>query len=164
MPHHWRPSDHLERSPQPGVWLLIERGARLGSIEYGKVHHRRAFRGLTAAGDLVGYAWSLEVACDRLWDWSVRTRRGAGMTAWPWPPIQVSEVEWVIMRNNPSQPKALVRLLPARGAQPAAYRAVTWAARSENRQLIGYFPTIELADAAVLEDAPTRIAVAPERG
>jgi len=164
MPHHWRPSDHLERSPQPGVWLLIERGARLGSIEYGKVHHRRAFRGLTPSGDLVGYAWSLEVACDRLWDWSVRTRTGAGMTAWPWPPIQVSEVEWVIMRNSPSHPKGLVRFLPATGAQPAAYRAVTWAPRSENRQLIGYFPTLELADAAVLEDAPTRIPVAPERG
>ena len=163
MPHHWRPSDHLERSPQPGVWLLVERGTRLGSIEYGRVRRQEAFRGITPAGELVGYARSLEGACDRLWDWSVRTRRGAGMTAWPWPPIQVSEVEWVVMRNSPSRPKGLVRFLPATAAQPAAYRAVTWAPRSENRELIGYFPTLELADASVLEDAPARMAVAPER-
>ena len=163
MPHHWRPSDHLERAPQRGVWLLVDRGTRVGTIEYGKVQHRQAFRGITAAGDLVGYARSLELACDRLWDWSVRTRKGAGMTAWPWPPIQVSETEWVVMRNSPTHPKGLVRFLPATAAQPAVYRAVTWAARSEDRQLIGYFRTLELADAAVLEDAPGLIPAGPDR-
>ena len=80
MTHHWRPSDHLERSPQPGVWLLVRRGARVGSVEYGRVRGQQAFRGVTAGGDLVGYAWSIERACDRLWDWSVRTARGGIMT------------------------------------------------------------------------------------
>jgi len=163
MPHHWRPSDHLERSPQPGVWLLVERGTRVGSIEYGRVRRQRAFRGVTPGGDVVGYSWSLERACDRLWEWSVRTGRGAGLSAWPWPPIRVSEVEWVIMRNSPSHPKALVRFFPASPERPAFYRAVTWAPASDQRELIGYFPTLELADEAVLEDPPGRISLAPER-
>ena len=85
------------------------------------------------------------------------------MTAWPWPPIQISEVEWVVMRNSPSQPKALVRHFAATASQSAHYRAVTWAPRSENRQLIGYFPSLELADAAVLEDSAARISTGPDR-
>ena len=163
MPHHWRPSDHLEKSPQSGVWLLVERGRRVGSIEYGKVRRRVAFRALTPTGELVGYAWSLERACDRLWEWSVRTGRGAGLTAWPWPPIQVAENEWAIMRNSPSQPKAVVRFFDATPARPAYYRAVTWAPGSEGRELIGYFLTLELADEAVLEDSPGRISTEPDR-
>jgi hypothetical protein len=161
MPHHWRPSDHLERAPQPGLWLLVRRGIRLGSVEYGRVHGRQAFRGVTPGGAIVGYSWTLELACDRLWEWSVRTGRGAGMSAWPWPPIQIGEAEWVVMRNSPSQPKALVRLVPATEERPAHYRAVTWAPSSQQRLLIGYFPTLEAADEAVLEDSPGRIVVVP---
>ena len=163
MPHHWRPSDHLERSPQSGVWLLVERGRRVGTIQYGRVRERQAFRGLTEAGDLVGYAWSLERACDRLWEWSVRTGRGAALTAWPWPPIQIGAEEWIVMRNSPSRPKGVVRFFAATDRSPAFYRAVTWAPRSEDRALIGYYPTLELADSAILEDSPGRIAVIPDR-
>lgn len=163
MAHHWRPSDHLERAPQPGRWLLVERGRRIGTIEHGRVHGKRAFRGMTAGGSVVGYSWTLESACDRLWEWSVRTTKGARVSAWPWPPIQVGEVEWVIMRNSPSRPKALVRLLPARGEHPALYRAVTWSPHSRDRRLIGYYPTLALADEAVLEDPPGRIISTLER-
>lgn len=163
MPHHWRPSDNLERSPQAGVWLLVERGSRVGSIEYGRVRGRRAFRGLTPGGQLVGYSWSLEGACDRLWEWSVRTGRGTGMSAWPWPPIQIGEVEWVVMRSSPSHPKAVVRYFPATTEAPAFYRAVTWSPTPGNRELIGYFTSLELADEAVLEDSPGRIRTVPDR-
>jgi len=163
MPHHWRPSDHLERSPRPGVWLLVRRGTRVGSVEYGRVRGQQAFRGVTAGGDLVGYAWSIERACDRLWDWSVRTARGGIMTAWPWPPIQVSEMEWVVMRNSPSQPKGAVRFFPATAEHPAYYRATTWSIRQSDQLLIGYYPTLDLADAAILEDPPGRIAHGPDR-
>lgn len=163
MPHHWRPSDHLERSPQPGVWLLVRRGKHLGSVEYGRVQRRPAFRGVTPAGTVVGYARSLERACDRLWEWSIRTGAAMGLTAWPWPPIQVAEGEWVVMRNSPSLPKAVIRLLPATDARASVYRVVTWAPLSGDRKLIGYYPTLDAADEAVLEDAPAHMSNEPDR-
>lgn len=157
MPHHWRPSDHLERSPRSGTWLLVRRGVQLGAVEYGRVRGRQAFRAVTPSGQIVGYSWSLERACDRLWEWCVRTGRGAALSAWPWPPIQIGDSEWIIMRNSPSLPKAVVRLVAETPESPRYYRAVTWAPASDNRALIGYFPTLEAADEAVLEDSPGRI-------
>jgi len=85
------------------------------------------------------------------------------VTAWPWPPIQIGVDEWVVMRNSPSLPKAVVRFFEATERSPAFYRAATWAPRSEERELIGYYPTLELADSAILEDSPGRIAVVPDR-
>ena len=85
------------------------------------------------------------------------------MSAWPWPPIRVGETEWLIMRNSPTHPKAVVRLLPATAEAAERYRAVTWAPRSEQRLLIGYFATLGAADEAVLEDSPRAIAIAPDR-
>lgn len=72
MTHHWRPSDGLVSGRRPGgQWVLYDRSRLIGTIEMGRVDRMPAFRSRTPRGDLVGYAWSLEAACDRLWDWHV---------------------------------------------------------------------------------------------
>jgi hypothetical protein len=135
----------------------------VGTIDYGKVPGKPAFRAVARSGPLVGYAWTLEAACDRLWAWWIRCRKGAQMSAWPWPPIQVSDVAWVVMRNDPTQPKAVVRRFDASSEHPVFFRAVTWAPTSEGRRLIGYYPTLEQADEAVLEDPYRQIADGPDK-
>jgi hypothetical protein len=181
--HHWRPSDQLERVPGRSEWMLVHRGIQLGRIEFGRVARRPAFRSVVRPGAgieaVVGYAWVLETACDRLWDWSVRVRTATGnhtirdnmirvkemptMAAWPWPPIRISDTEWVVMRNSASHPKAVIRRLDAEAGYPPFFRAVSWAPASADRQLIGYFPTLETADLAILEDAPQLITHGPDK-
>ena len=69
MVHHWRASDNLEHSFRPGEWRLYDRGTLIGIIEYGRINHRAGLRGLTPERRLLGYAWTLEEACDRMWEW-----------------------------------------------------------------------------------------------
>ncbi|MCU1439522.1 MAG: hypothetical protein JWP85_519 [Rhodoglobus sp.] len=163
MAHHWRPSDNLEPGYQSSEWILSDRANRVGTIQFGNVRRRPAFRAVARNGSLVGYAWTLEAACDRLWGWWIRSKKGAQLSAWPWSPIQISEFEWVIMRNSPTQPKGLVRRFDADSQHPTFFRAVTWAPTSEGRQLIGYFPTLEAADEAVLEDPYRDIRDGPDK-
>ncbi|MBG6054379.1 hypothetical protein IWX81_000769 [Salinibacterium sp. CAN_S4] len=180
MTHHWRPSDQLERAPGRSEWLLVHRGIQLGRIQYGRVARRPAFRSVTRPDPhtgveaVVGYAWVLETACDRLWDWSVRVRTAPAlhsprpeerlsMAAWPWPPIRISDTEWVVMRNSASRPKAVIRRMEADPGYPPFFRAVSWAPASAERRLIGYFPTLESADLAILEDAPQLITHGPDK-
>jgi hypothetical protein len=85
------------------------------------------------------------------------------MTAWPWPPIQVSDCEWIIMRHERTRPKAIVRRFDGTSEHPAYFRAVTWAPRSTDRTLIGRYRSLELADAAVLVDSPTAISDGPDK-
>jgi len=65
----------------------------------------------------------------------------------PWPMIQISDVEWVIIRDDPRHPVALVRELSERPQN--RYRVVRWAPRSEDRRLFEYLPSLEQADMAV---------------
>lgn len=69
MAHHWRPSDNLEHTFTPGQWRLYDRGAVVGLIHYGRINGKPALRGLAPDGKLLGYAETLEEACDRLWEW-----------------------------------------------------------------------------------------------
>jgi hypothetical protein len=43
----------------------------------------------------------------------------------PWPMVQVSDVEWVVIRDDPSRPVAIVRHLPDKPGDN--YRVVRWA-------------------------------------
>ena len=76
------------------------------------------------------------------------------MSAWPWPPIQISDCEWIIMRHDRTRPKAIVRRFEA---TPPYFRVVTWAEHSEHRTLIGRYRSLEAADEAVLVDSPGAI-------
>ncbi len=64
----------------------------------------------------------------------------------PWPAVQISDVEWIIIRDDPAHPAALIRELPNR---PNRYRVVRWAPLSEDRRLFEYFTSLEQADMAV---------------
>lgn len=83
------------------------------------------------------------------------------MSAWPWPPISVAEGEWIIMRNEPSTPRAIVRRFDEGGR--SYYRAVSWALRSEDRVLIGRYASLEAADDAVLADPPQDVRHGPDK-
>lgn len=76
------------------------------------------------------------------------------MSAWPWPPIQISDCEWIVMRHERARPQAVIHRFEAKDARPAYYRVVSWAPLSADRKLLGRFPTLEAADAAVLVDSP----------
>lgn len=69
----------------------------------------------------------------------------------PWHPARIAEpVEWELRNGWPVDPIIVVRRLefPRGNHNDVYYRAVTWAARSEDRELVGYYPTFELACAA----------------
>lgn len=84
------------------------------------------------------------------------------MTAWPWPPIQISDCEWIVMRHERSRPKALIRRFDATPERTTYFRVVTWAPLSNDRRLIGRYASLELADAAVLVDSPAQITHGPD--
>ena len=73
----------------------------------------------------------------------------------PWPMIQISEHEWIVIRDDPRRPAAVVRELPDK-LDGGRFRIVRWAPRSEDRALFEYLPTLEFADMAVtfIERAP----------
>ena len=70
----------------------------------------------------------------------------------PWPPIIISEVEWIIMRDSKHQPAAIIRTVTMGPRNERFFRVVTWAPKSEDRQLVGYFETLAIADRSVKFD------------
>jgi hypothetical protein len=74
MTHHWRASDHLEPSYRAGEWRMYDRGYFIGYIQYGRINGTPGLRGMTPEGRLLGYERELEGACDRMWEWYIRTR------------------------------------------------------------------------------------------
>ena len=65
----------------------------------------------------------------------------------PWPLIQISSNEWIIIRDQPGRPAALVRYLENKPDTP--YRVVRWAPDPTDRRLFEYFRSLEMADMAV---------------
>ena len=74
----------------------------------------------------------------------------------PWPPIQISEREWIILRDDRRRPKALVRRFEFGEYNETWYRIVFWAPRSEDRRLVGWTRNLEVADMAVRFGEPQR--------
>jgi hypothetical protein len=75
-------------------------------------------------------------------------------------PIRISAEEWIIMRDEPTQPKALVRRVSVTeresGQRVAKLRVVTWAIDPAERKLVGYFDTMTEVDRAVPWAPPPR--------
>jgi hypothetical protein len=67
----------------------------------------------------------------------------------PWPPTQISDCEWVIVRNYPDIPAALVRRFDATPDHSTYFRVVTWRPTSSGRVLVGRYETLKDADRAV---------------
>ena len=59
--------------------------------------------------------------------------------------VEVAPGEW-IMTGDVNRKYGIIRLLDIAGER--GYRAVTWAERSEDRQLIGYYRTLRAACSA----------------
>lgn len=78
-------------------------------------------------------------------------------TEWdpPWPPVQISDCEWIIIRNYPDAPAAVVRRFDATYEHTTYFRVVTWRPTSSGRVLIGRFPSLKDADRAVRFDLTT---------
>jgi hypothetical protein len=85
------------------------------------------------------------------------------MSAWPWPPVQISDCEWIVMRHERNRPKAIIRRFEAKDGQAEYFRVVSWAPLSKDRKLIGRFKTLEAADEAVLVDSPGAITHGPDK-
>lgn len=85
------------------------------------------------------------------------------MSAWPWPPIQVSDCEWIVMRHERTRPKAIIRRFDATTEHATYFRVVTWAPLSADRILVGRYRSLEAADEAVLVDSPAQITNGPDK-
>lgn len=77
MVHHWRASDQLQSSLRPGEWRMFDRGYLVGTIQQGRAQGRPILRGIAPDGSLLGYAATLEDACDAMWEWYRRVGRQA---------------------------------------------------------------------------------------
>jgi len=53
---------------------MFDGGHLIGYLHYGRINGKPGVRGLTPHGEVIGYAGTLEQACDRLWEWYVRSR------------------------------------------------------------------------------------------
>jgi hypothetical protein len=83
--------------------------------------------------------------------------RGAPVSGLP-KPIRVERRLWVCMRNDAVLPKAEIRLVrrtPMDGGPTIEqYRVILWNLEPELRKLVGYYWSLEEANAAVLFDVP----------
>jgi hypothetical protein len=70
-------------------------------------------------------------------------------------PIRISAVEWVVVRNNPRFPKAVIRRIDP-GGSAEHYRVVTFELEPARRRLVGRYRTLEAANDAVPFDRPER--------
>lgn len=68
----------------------------------------------------------------------------------PWPPIEISDCEWMIMRDSHERPAAVIRRIQVGPRHETLFRVVTWAPTSEGRSLVGYYSSLAEADQAVL--------------
>ena len=79
----------------------------------------------------------------------------------PWPPICISEGEWIVMRDSKSQPAAVIRTVKLGPRGETFFRVVTWAPTSEKRELVGYFQTLAIADRSVKFTPPRPVSPDP---
>ena len=51
---------------------MYDRGRLIGVIQLGRINGKSGLRGTTRDGELLGYAWTLEEAADRMWEWHLQ--------------------------------------------------------------------------------------------
>ncbi|GGF11431.1 hypothetical protein GCM10011399_01600 [Subtercola lobariae] len=68
-------------------------------------------------------------------------------------PIRIGWHEWVIVRNNPRYPKALIRRIDP-GEPTEHFRVVSFDHDPTRRKLLGRYRTLEAANDSVLYDTP----------
>ncbi|MCU1569332.1 MAG: hypothetical protein JWR33_73 [Naasia sp.] len=68
-------------------------------------------------------------------------------------PVRIGRDEWVLMRDEPRVPAAVVRLID-RGGPDEHYRVVSFDLDPARRRLIGRYTSLEAADRSVLFSPP----------
>lgn len=68
----------------------------------------------------------------------------------PWPPIRISDGEWIIMRDSNREPVGIIRTVKLGPREQTFYRVVTWAPTSGGRELVGYYDSLDEADRSIL--------------
>ncbi|TIH28602.1 hypothetical protein D4765_18405 [Subtercola vilae] len=69
-------------------------------------------------------------------------------------PIRISALEWVVIRNNPRYPKALIRRVdPDKPTEH--YRVVTFDIDPSRRELLGRYGSLSAANDSVHYELPT---------
>lgn len=71
-------------------------------------------------------------------------------------PIRIGLHEWIIVRDNPCFPKALIRRIDP-GGQYEHYRVVTFDLDPVCRLLVGRFRSLEAANGSVFYDPPPHL-------
>ncbi|ANG86086.1 hypothetical protein A8L33_12485 [Microbacterium aurantiacum] len=76
---HWTPLSQLERTPEPGVWLMFDKSRRIAIVRVVTVRGRRLLRSVTYDQDpekrvLIGYfpEDALRLAAECTWSEYVR--------------------------------------------------------------------------------------------
>lgn len=79
MVQHWSPMSQLQRSPEPGVWFVFDKGKRIAIIRYVEIRDRRLLRAVTFHSDptqrlLLGYFPDdgLRLAVECIWTEYIR--------------------------------------------------------------------------------------------
>jgi hypothetical protein len=85
----------------------------------------------------------------------------ARSTSHPRPrPIRYDHDTWLVMRNDPVLPAAIILRFRGSGRQEF-FVTIRWDLESENRRMVGRYPTLQDADAAVLYDNAAPVVGAP---
>jgi hypothetical protein len=75
-------------------------------------------------------------------------------------PIRYDQDTWLVMRNDPVLPAAVILRLRGPGRQEF-FVTVRWDLEPENRRMIGRYPTLQEADDVVLYETLTPVVGAP---
>jgi hypothetical protein len=75
-------------------------------------------------------------------------------------PIRYDHDTWLVMRNDPVLPAALIVRMRGPGRQEF-FITIGWDLDAEQRRMIGRYPTLQEADAAVLYDNVAPVVGAP---
>lgn len=161
MDHTWAPSRELAPTQLPGQWVMHRQHSVVGYIQIGKVSGRRAYRYLTGASGeafrcIVGYAWDIETAADRLWAWQW------AHTAL-WHPaedlVTLDDGVWVMPPADYAEyPRGYVRAVDDR------FEAITGGSRSTVCGVLGDYATIGEAANAVWHSAAVRDVLSQKTG
>lgn len=149
MVQFWSPMRELTPALSPGVWLMADKGLRIGFI---RQESPTRFVCETAERDpahriALGSATTLREAAKRLWEWG----RDAGPG---WRPVRMLvELEPGIWAMPPRPGHEYAQGFIERENRGGAerFRASTWGTRNRPAEPIGTFPTLDAAAVAVWE-------------
>ncbi|KJL49543.1 hypothetical protein RS84_00017 [Microbacterium hydrocarbonoxydans] len=150
MTQFWTPTRELTPALRPGLWLMADKGRRIGYI---RQEGRSRFICTTPENDperrvMLGSAPTLHQAAKRLWEWG----RSASIAGWR-PAHTLVELEPGIWAMPPRPGHVYAQGFiehEARGAEER-FIAQTWATPERRSERIGTYDSLDAAAVAVWE-------------